>query len=230
MPQLEDARVLVRLTPASDDLLFAYDVSTNTVRTITLSGLQQTQFDYLQFNLSPTNVPTTEGTLSWDATDRTLKLQTDIPDTAIQVGQESLIRVHNNSGSTITNGQVVAITGSTGQRASVSKAIASSASIVRSVIGVATHTMLHGEDGYVTTFGLVRDINTNAYNEGDTLYLSAATAGAITKTAPTAPNYVIRIGWVVKKAGGAGMILAAPDREICYQSVVDALGFVPAPA
>lgn len=229
MPQLEDARVLVRLTPASDDLLFAYDVSTNEVRTITLSGLQQTPFNHLSFITSPVAVPTTEGTLSWDATDRTLRLQTDIPETAIQVGQETVVRVHNNSGSTISNGQVVAITGSTGQRVTVVKAIASNALHVRSVIGIATHTMAHGEDGYVTTSGIVHDINTNAYNEGDTLYLSATTAGSFTATAPSAPAYVVRIGWVVKKAGGAGMILAHVDRDVCYQSVVDALGYVPSP-
>lgn len=171
--------------------------------------------NHATFDTTPSTVPTTEGTLSWNATDHTLNLQTEIADVLMQVGQELLVPIKNLTGATLTNGTAVAITGSTGDRMSVEKAIASNAAHAVSTIGLVTHEVAHGEDGYVNILGRVRELTTNGYSgaEGSPLYLSAATAGLLTSTKPTNPNWPVRVGWLEKKAGaGAGRIHVACER------------------
>ena len=60
-------------------------------------------------DLSPTSVANTEGVMIWNTTDKCL----DVYDgtTKLQVGQETHVVAHNNTGSTITNGKAVYISG-----------------------------------------------------------------------------------------------------------------------
>jgi hypothetical protein len=71
--------------------------------------------------------------------------------------------------------------------------------------GVARDNIPNNSDGVVVTFGYARNINTNAFSEGDTLWLST-TPGDLTNVRPTQPAHGVHIGWVVKKAGGDGSI------------------------
>ena len=81
---------------------------------------------YFGFDTTPTSTPTSVGTLSWDTTYLTPKVVTGTGSTTLQIGQEEVILVHNNTGSTLVDGQVVYVTGSTGDLPSVSLADASS--------------------------------------------------------------------------------------------------------
>jgi hypothetical protein len=163
----------------------------------------------IPFDTSPTSVPTTEGTVSWNADDHTLNIQTDLPGVVQQVGQEQHIRVRNTSGSTIQNGSVVYLAGASGQRPLVQLADADSDSQVLSTIGVATDDIAHNAFGYVTTMGLVRGVNTNGMTEGNAIYLST-TAGAFTQSVPTGNK--VRVGWCII-AGVSGTILVHVDRQ-----------------
>jgi len=161
--------------------------------------------DYIGFNTAPTSVPTTLGTLSWDSFYRTLQLIDGDGDTTLQIGQEQRALIHNNTGATLTDGQVVYVTGSTGELPSValaSNAIEATSSVT---FGVVTETILNGADGFVTTGGMVHGLNTLAYNEGDALYLGS-TAGTFTNVKPTAPANLVLIGYMIKKSGGNGSI------------------------
>jgi hypothetical protein len=60
-------------------------------------------------------------------------------------------------------------------------------------MGVATQNITANSKGYVTSFGMVSDLNTWAFNAGDILYLSPNTQGVLTSTEPTAPNTKISI-------------------------------------
>lgn len=187
-----------------------------------ISGAQ----NHITFDTTPTAVPTTEGTVSWNEDDHTLDLQTEVANTKIQVGQENVIRVRNSTGSLLADGTAVYITGATGQRATVAKAIASNSTHVKSTIGLVTSDISNNGNGYVTTQGLVRGINTSAFAEGATLYLSDSVAGSITDTAPTTKD-VVRIGWCVV-SGNNGSILVSVQRMVSNVAVNTAIAEDPA--
>ena len=154
-----------------------------------------------------------EGQVYWDTDDHTLAIQTDVSGVVLQVGQENLIRVTNTSGVTINNGEAVYVTGAQGSRPTVAKAKADSSTTCE-VFGVATEDIVHQANGYVTVLGKVRGLDMSAFSDGDHLYLSAATAGALTDTAPAFPNYVIKVGCVLNNAGGtAGELFVGLDPE-----------------
>lgn len=159
---------------------------------------------YLKFDLTPTGTPTGLGTMYWDAANRTVSLVDGDGDTTLQLGQEERVLVHNNTGSTLTDGQVVYITGSTGELPSV--ALASNTSEVTSsvTLGVVTETITNGADGFITTSGIVHGLNTLGLTEGAALWLG--TGGAFTQTKPVAPANSVLIGYVIKNSGGNGSI------------------------
>jgi hypothetical protein len=161
---------------------------------------------FLALDTTPTSTPTGIGTIYWDSANRTAALIDGDGDTTLQIGQEQRILVHNNTGSTLTDGQVVYVTGSTGELPSVSLADASSEITSGATIGMITESIANGADGFVTTSGIIHGLNTLAFNEGDLLWLGT-TAGTYTATKPSSPNHLVLIGYVIKKAGGNGSIL-----------------------
>jgi uncharacterized protein YaiE (UPF0345 family) len=161
---------------------------------------------YVGFDLTPTGTPTAVGTMYWDTAYRTVSLIDGDGDTTLQIGQEERILVHNNTGSTLTDGQVVYVTGSTGNLPSVSLADASSETTSAATLGVVTESISNGADGFITVSGMVNGLNTLAFAEGDLLWLSE-TAGQFTNIKPIAPAHLVLIGYVIKRAGGNGSIL-----------------------
>ena len=156
-----------------------------------------------------------EGTIYWDALDRTLSI-VQFGGTVQQVGQEIQILVRNNSGSDIPNGSVLRSVSSSGQRPTVALARADSLSTC-AACGIATQDIYNNSNGVATVFGLTRDFDTQTpdFNEGDDLYLSAVTAGAMT-TSPPANGYTIKIGRCLRRGLQNGMIICRPDRPPYY--------------
>jgi hypothetical protein len=163
----------------------------------------------LTFDTAPVIPTYAEGNMYWDETDKTLVIQQGVDDVALQVGQEMYIRVRNATGSTITDGQVVYISSQTGNRPNVILAKADSTT-TSEFIGIATHDIEDNSDGLIAVFGNVRGIDTSAFSAGDDLYLSAATAGALTATPPASPNLVIKVGRVLVSNVATGEILVTP--------------------
>jgi len=109
----------------------------------------------------------------------------------------------------ITAGQAICISGSTGNVVQVSLAKADSRTTLPA-IGLAADT------GALNAFIRV-DFNhhsvpfdTSAFTEGDSVYVSAATAGALTATPPTLPNFVQRVGIVTRSHAVNGEVLITP--------------------
>lgn len=169
--------------------------------------------DYISFNTAPSTSSTAIGTLSWNATDETLDLIVK-NGTTLQIGQESYIKVLNKSGTNFLNGQVVYISGAQGQRLTAELAQANSEVTSRATIGILTENINNNHQGFATTSGLVRDIDTSAWTEGDPLYLSASTAGGITNVKPTAPNHTVILGWVVRSHAVNGSIYVKVDNGL----------------
>ena len=162
--------------------------------------------DGVQFSTTPTST-VGQAKAVWDATDSCLSIGLNASVNAL-VGTDSHVQVYNESASTMTVMQVVRQSGSSGTRLSVELALANTDANSATSIGVVAQTIASHAQGFIQTAGLLQGVNTNAFNEGDTLWLSAATAGLITNVKPTAPNHGVRIGYCIKKAGGgAGIIL-----------------------
>ena len=148
-----------------------------------------------------------EGVLFYDSDNHTISLYNDEADVTLQLGQEEFLRVRNNTGATITNGTAVLITGSHGNAApTISGAIATSESASQ-VVGLATHDIEDSSFGYVTTYGIVRNVDTSHCSDGDEIFLSATQIGSGVNVSPTIPNYKVTIGHVIRSHGANGSVL-----------------------
>lgn len=168
-----------------------------------------TVLDRIQLDISPAVFGYSEGQIYWNPIDKTLNIENG-DGTTTQVGQEMHTICYNDTGSTILNGQVVYISGVSGTRPKISLAKADAYATADSTLGFATMDIPTGAEGRITTSGLVHDINTNAFNAGDELYLSATTAGAYVTTQPLAPNLVVHLGHIVVKSATVGSIYVDP--------------------
>lgn len=121
-------------------------------------------------------------------------------------------RCVNKTGVQINDGEVVYVIGAQGNRPSVALAKAD-AYPTSNVIGMATQNIPNNEEGYVTIAGLVRGYNTSGFTEGDTLYLSASTTGALTKTPPASPNFLVHVGKAMNSTSN-GSVLVHPQIPI----------------
>jgi len=130
-------------------------------------------------------------------------------------------KAKNDNGSAISKGQVVYINGINGTVPTVALARANSASTMPA-FGLALNDANDQAEVQIITFGNLTDYNTTTYSLslGDTVYVSEATAGALTNTAPSGESNLIQnIGKVVRahssagiiKVGGAGRSAATPN-------------------
>lgn len=206
--QANDARLSDSRTPTahasthqtggSDPIDFPVDSVFGATNTIT-------QVDYLAVNTSSTVAVTTAKAV-WNATESTLELGFNAS-TSTMIGMDLHAQGYNQSGSPFSKGQVVKADGSSGTRLKVSLALATSDANSAQTLGVCSQTISNNGSGVIITQGVLRGIDTNAFNEGDTLYLSATTPGGLVNTRPIAPLHGVRIGYVVKKAGVADGII-----------------------
>lgn len=174
-------------------------------------GTYELLTDAVQYNLTPSGAGTI-GRLVWSATDNTLEvpLSTDV---TMQIGQENYVRCVNTSGSIITNGSVVYINDAQGNRPTIALAQANSVN-TSLIIGVATEDIAINAEGFVTTQGIVRNIDTRPFTtDGQALYLSVDTAGLITKTIPTSPNLTAFVGFALNTTVN-GSIYVRPEVPI----------------
>ena len=175
----------------------------------------------VEFDNTPTNIPTAAGGAYWNDADGTLDLILKGGNVKLQVGQEQVIRVVNKTATNIdlleSNYQAVRVTGAQGQRLKVDLAQATTDNLSAETIGLVTETINNNQEGFITTSGLVRNINTTGslqgetWADGDIVYLSPTTAGRITKVKPEAPNHLVIIGYVVSAHATQGSIFVKVD-------------------
>jgi hypothetical protein len=170
--------------------------------------------NYLDFTPQNPNPDWQEARLFYSAESNTLSYYNDNEDITLNIGNENLIRVKNAEGSTLNNGDVVYVSGSTGDNPQVQLAQADALSTLRGIAVVTQNTINNNAVGYATTYGRVRELDTSSWSAGDTLYISATTPGELTNVKPTHPNFAMRVGWVVRSHAAEGSIFVDTDREI----------------
>lgn len=148
------------------------------------------------------------GRVYYDDVAKALSYYTHIPNTSIQVGQETVVYVRNNSGAQINDGTPVYITGAIGQIPTIGLASAASKETT-CLLGLATHDIADNSNGFVTIGGEVRGLNTAAYTDGLELYLGV-TPGTFSAVSPPFPNFAISVGTVEHAHNTQGKILVRP--------------------
>lgn len=204
---------------ASSSISASYALTASYSPNLQISG-SITSVNYIDFNTGSATPPYKSGRVFWDNTEGALSIYNAESDVTLQVGQENWTRVFNDTGVTIPNGTPVRITGTHGDHPKIVLAqsiqVSGSSNLVNQVLGLTTHAIEDGTYGYVTTQGLVRGINTSAYTDGDTLYISSS-AGKMTSAVPDAPYEIIPIGQVVKASPGeSGIIYVAVQQPLDF--------------
>jgi hypothetical protein len=160
-----------------------------------------TALSYADFDTGATPAADAVGRVRYLAAEGTLDVGLAGGNVDALVGVDNHVYSYNPTGNALSKGQVVIISGSSGTRLSVTPGLATSDATSAQTIGLVAEAISNNQSGWVLTKGLLKAVDTNAFNEGDTLWLSAVTAGAITNVRPTAPNHGVRVGYCIKKAG-----------------------------
>jgi hypothetical protein len=126
--------------------------------------------------------------------------------TATWVNGTLIREIRNNTGATLTKGTIVYISGATGNKPTVSKAIATGDSTSAQTFGFVQENIANNANGYVVVIGDLTGVDTSAFTEGDQLYLSSTTAGAFTSTKQYAPNHLVYVGIVTRSHPTLGQI------------------------
>jgi hypothetical protein len=149
--------------------------------------------------------------LFWDDGDGVLSNGLKGGNVTLQVGTQQYARVYNDSGTTLTKGQVVYISGAQGNRVAVKLARADVEATSFGTIGLVAETMANGAEGFIIVSGALYKLNTQGLTAGATVYLSPTTAGAVTTTKPQAPDQLVVIGWVERVDNIVGSIYVKID-------------------
>ena len=141
------------------------------------------------------------GELSWNNTEKTLDLVTGSDSVTLQLGQEVVLYARNISGATLSDGQVVMVSGSQGNNPTIALAQADTVANARKTIGVVTQIIPNNSNGFVTLQGKVRELvlDSGTYTEGDVVYLSSTVAGGLTDIEP---DIGVEIGHVLATSNG----------------------------
>jgi len=185
-----------------------YEDSTATFRIdstadITLSSAAVKHIDYDVSYAAPWK----EGRVFYDSDAKAISYYNDKNDVTINVGQEFVVRVYNDTGTPFYNGRAVYFDGRMGNTPTIRLSKADAASTAR-VDGVLTSTIQPGGFGYVTQSGFVNGINTTGLSEGSELYLATDSNGGFTTTEPSSASaYPFHIGRVITEDSTSGRIL-----------------------
>jgi hypothetical protein len=126
---------------------------------------------------------------------------------------EGFIEVEVVAGENLSKGDVVYVSGSSGNTPQVSKAQANSGGTKMPAIGIAKQTINSGNRGYVVVQGLLTGINTSTFSEGDVLYVNSTVAGAFTSTAPSGEeNKIQNVGKVINSSNGGSILVTGAGR------------------
>jgi hypothetical protein len=203
----------------------SYAATASYAQNITISGSinSASYIDFTTNYIIGTNEPAwKEGRVFYDSGSGALAVYNWEQDVTLNVGQESWLRARNQTGVTITNGTVVRLLGAIGDRPTITPAQATDQtntfSLNNEIIGIATHDIETGTDGFVTTFGIVNGVNTAAFTAGDLIWVSQS-AGQFTNVAPPPPIDKTFVGIVTRANVSNGSIFVTPNSPIHFHDI-----------
>jgi len=147
---------------------------------------------------------------TWNVGDMlTSTYDTDV-DGVVDSAERIQIVVRNSTGSTLTKGQIVYLSGATGNRPNAVLAQANTEATSSKTIGIVIANIANNADGQIAVNGTLHDLDTSAFTAGDSLWLSATTAGGmVANTPPAEPNHSVFIGYVARAHPTLGRVVLA---------------------
>lgn len=188
--------------------------------------------DYIDFHTTAPVPVSKPGRLSWNPGDGTLDLGMGYDSVTQQIGLEQYYRIKADAA--ISDGQCIMFTGAVGASGVLKGAPATGVTDGQRIMGVATMDIANNGFGYVTSFGLVRGIDTTGasvgetWADGDILYYNPAYVGGLTNVMPVAPLPKIVVAAVVRAgSGGSGSLFVRVQPEPNLQALSDV--YAPSP-
>lgn len=160
----------------------------------------------LTLDVSPTGTAAV-GTTRWNNTigssETTLKGGNVILKNGVDLVARVVNKVTPNTTLTKANYPAVRVSGAAGQRLAVAYAQANNDNNSADTIGLVTETIATNQEGFIMTVGQLLDINTTGslqgetWADGDVLYLSPTTPGALTNVKPNgSTGHIVVMGYV----------------------------------
>ena len=170
-------------------------MSTIVLRSVKGSPLTNTEVDTNFSNLNTDkieSITSTDGSVSITSAGTARDLSVSVAAASTNV----ICQVKNMTGATVTKGTAVFISGANGQIPTITKAQADIDATSAQTLGLITADIANNATGYVTIIGLIDNINTSAYTDGQQLYLSPTTAGGLTATKPFGGDHLVYVAVV----------------------------------
>ena len=174
--------------------------------------------DYIQFDTTANTTPVT-GLLGWDSVEGTLNLGLS-SGKHIHVGEESVYRVRNSTGSTIQKGTALYASGvQPSGRVEVSPYVANGSIREVRFMGLATESITNGVNGFVQHFGYVTGLDTRGTSStaisvgdetwaaGDLLYVHPTVPGKLTNVKP---QHEIVVAILIIRHQSTGILFVRP--------------------
>jgi len=170
-------------------------MSTIVLRSVKGSPLTNTEVDNNFNNLNTDkieSVTSTDGSVAITSVGTTRDLSVSVAAATTNV----ICQVKNMTGATITKGTAVYISGVNGQIPTISKARADIDATSAQTLGLVTADISNNSTGYVTIIGLIENMDTFGYTDGEQLYLSPTVAGGLTPTKPSGGDHMVYVAVV----------------------------------
>ena len=192
----------------SDVGAFPATSTTGTGNVVLATGATQSNPTISNYeDFTPTTAPSyVEGRVWYDSTEKALAFYNDSSSIAVHVSQDLIFKVINNTGSTISNGSPVYITGTSSGQIYPNVALAKAdVAATSAVIGLTNGAIANGAIGYVTSQGTIDNVNTSTFTVGQVLYLSPYSAGQLMNTIPPT-GITVQVGVVTYINSSTGHI------------------------
>lgn len=185
------------------------DFDTRFTDTPTVRGIQLSITD-------PADVET--GRIVWNDGDEVPQFRSN--GITVDLSLEMLARCRNVTGTLIPKGTAVCIVGSSANRISIAPSDRTEPGSACRTLGLTLEDIANNGFGKVSTFGLVRGLDTSAIDgdEGDELFVGE-TPGSLTTTPPDAPARRLTLGYLVTKSVNQGRIFVSIRRGLRVEEI-----------
>jgi hypothetical protein len=209
---------VVGAASSTDNALARYDGTTgkliqNSTVTIDDNG-NANNLNAISFDTTPATLPTSEGSMYWDADKGAVAFVMQGGDVVQEIGESQYLYIQASAN--ITKGQVVMFTGAIGGSGIPTGAPATGVTDGTYIMGIAAEDITSGTSGFVQTFGILKPINTTGFTTGTILWYNPTVTGGFTSTKPTAPNIKVQLAAVTagNSSGGAILIRISAGSEL----------------
>ena len=167
----------------------------------------QIQSDWTQANSAALDFIKNKPTLPATIGDMLKSVYDTDVDGVVDAAERIEIVVRNSTGATLLKGQIVYLSGATGNRPNAVLADASTEATSSKTIGFVVANIANNSDGNVAVNGTLHDLDTSAFSAGDTLWLSETAGAWQANTPPAEPAHAVFLGYVARSHPTLGRVV-----------------------